>query len=91
MTETGQPWESTPLPEAQMMFECPGKTWHDGDYHPDQLQWMAKIDGSREWPVDGFYCLTCIFSAKRSAGVPVVTGPSLLKELERRDIGIELA
>ena len=75
------------------MFECPGEDWHDGTFHPDQLHWMAEVQGNQKWSVDGFYCSTCIFVAKRSTGTPIITGhplfsgPSLQEELDRRGVG----
>lgn len=83
-----RPWETTPLPYAAIMFECPGETWHDHSFTANHLIWMAGRAGTA-YPVDGFYCRTCVFSAtefSEEPGPKRVTGPTLSKELQRRGL-----
>ena len=81
-----KPWEATAFPDAEIIFRCPGRGWHDyTDHRPYDLVWVQGLDGSK-CPEDGYYCELCIYGAKDHAkkkGVALVTGPTLEEELER--------
>ena len=87
--EPERPWETTPLPYAEILFECLGDDWHDEAAFPSyRLTWMQGRAGTR-FPEDGFYCDQCVFFATEFSGEPGpkrVTGPTLLKELQRRGL-----
>ena len=77
-------WESTHLPEAEILFSCLGNTWHDSAFHSTELVWMQKVKqhvkGHKRWPADGFYCSTCVGSANEAAQEyksRIVTGQTL--------------
>ena len=87
--EPVRPWETTPLPDADIVFSCPGQGWHDESFFPsDLLTWMQGRAGTK-YPEDGFYCSQCLWAATegwRALRPKPATGPTLLEELERRGL-----
>ena len=78
------PWGATPLPLPVTHFDCPGDAWHDDPrVFPSKLVCAKGVPGT-PCPEDGFYCGVCIYDLEKRGGVPIMTGPMLAEEMDRR-------
>ena len=79
-----RPWEATPLPLPVTHFDCPGHKWHDDPrVFPSELVWVKGVPGT-PCPEDGFYCDQCIYGLEKRIGGPIMNGPTLAEEMDRR-------